>query len=525
MTTDFTRDRWGRPVIIPPGGGKPTAYGRFSSHGQILEDRFGLERWKVRVAGRGLTLRSDLYAQVAACPADDTSRLDELMQAALDAGGASVGAGIGTALHEFTARVEAGEIGLDDVPDPWRADVETYLATINAYGLSVVTDLVEVQLVNDVLQLAGTADRFLRRASDGRLVCADLKTGKKISANPLAYIVQLAAYANSMLYDIATGERREVGDVDLECGLIIHLPSGEARCELYEVDLIAGWEVAQVASEVKSWQKRKGLVQKISEVTHGSAPSVTAAVEHSSPGAPAADIRRDWVRDRIKSVVTHSPEAGAALATKWPVDVPTIRSGHPHSAEELDQIVALLTRIEAEYLVPFSEPDPTAPKPAKRKTKAAAASKAPSVIDEGALVDDSDLDALKSTIAGLSADQQALIGSWTSEAAAAGRTVSLRILASVRRWSIARAMVFLARLDEADVARAAMALVVPDAAQPSIPLGAIFGALSSDEANRLADIALAIPDGPLGIEYADGAVVITGDTSAMLAPLHNTTGE
>ena len=48
MAADFTRDRWGRPLIIPADGGKAIAYGRFSSHGSVLEDKFALEKWKIR---------------------------------------------------------------------------------------------------------------------------------------------------------------------------------------------------------------------------------------------------------------------------------------------------------------------------------------------------------------------------------------------------------------------------------------------------------------------------------------------
>ncbi len=50
MAADFTRDRWGRPLIIPADGGKAIAYGRFSSHGSVLEDKFALEKWKIRTS-------------------------------------------------------------------------------------------------------------------------------------------------------------------------------------------------------------------------------------------------------------------------------------------------------------------------------------------------------------------------------------------------------------------------------------------------------------------------------------------
>jgi len=90
MAAEFQRDRWGRPMIIPTGGGKAIAYSRFSSHGQVLEDRFGLEKWKIRTSALGLVARQDLFAQLASIPADDSKRIDEILTQALEAGGGSV---------------------------------------------------------------------------------------------------------------------------------------------------------------------------------------------------------------------------------------------------------------------------------------------------------------------------------------------------------------------------------------------------------------------------------------------------
>ena len=158
--SDFNRDRWGRPLIIVPGETKPIPYTRFSSHGQCLEDRFGLEKWKIRTAGKGLALRSDLYAQVAACPADDSRRLDSLMEAALEAGGSSVGAGLGTALHEFTQNFDLGTATLADIPEPWRYDVEAYADLFAGFDVGADEGAVGsfVEPVSGTSQLQGVVD-------------------------------------------------------------------------------------------------------------------------------------------------------------------------------------------------------------------------------------------------------------------------------------------------------------------------------------------------------------------------------
>jgi len=258
---DFERDRWGRPLIVPPNAkGKPVAYSRCSSFGAVLEDRFNLELWKVRTACIGLAQQPHLLAQVAACKVDDSKTLNRLAEEALNFGGSRTGAGLGTALHQFAERVDVGELSVDAVIDPWGADVRAYLAALDAHGLSVVHELTEVALVHDELRVAGTADRFYRR-DDGRLVCADLKTGKKIGDSPLAYVVQLAAYATALRYDVERGVRSPVGDVDTSTGLLVHLPAGKAMCTIYEVDLVAGMELARLAGRVRAAQKRKDLVR------------------------------------------------------------------------------------------------------------------------------------------------------------------------------------------------------------------------------------------------------------------------
>ncbi len=60
----WTRDRWGRPLVIPPGGGKPVPYGRPSGFGIVLEDRFGLNKWQTRMAVDGVIARPDLAALI-----------------------------------------------------------------------------------------------------------------------------------------------------------------------------------------------------------------------------------------------------------------------------------------------------------------------------------------------------------------------------------------------------------------------------------------------------------------------------
>jgi hypothetical protein len=64
-------------------------------------------------------------------------------------------------------------------------------------------------------------------------------------------------YANGLRYNPETGERTALHeDLDWTSGLLIHLPP-TGGCALYELDLIKGWEAAQLAVRVIKAQKWK----------------------------------------------------------------------------------------------------------------------------------------------------------------------------------------------------------------------------------------------------------------------------
>ena len=102
------RDRYGRYLIKPAGGGKPKAYTRATTWAKALDDQGGLINWSMRMCALGLVTRKDLYAQVAAARKDDRDALSKLVENAKEAGGGSEGAGLGTAEHKFTERVDLG---------------------------------------------------------------------------------------------------------------------------------------------------------------------------------------------------------------------------------------------------------------------------------------------------------------------------------------------------------------------------------------------------------------------------------
>jgi hypothetical protein len=243
--TDVPRDRWQRPLIIPPDGGRPQPYARWSSYGDVLEDRYNLEKWKVRTAAVGLADRPDLLLSVAA-HRDDKRKLDGLCEQALEAAKGTSAATTGTALHKLTEAVDAG-VPLPTLPPSAAADLDAYRAA--TAGLKVVA--VEQFVVCDEIRAAGTFDRVVE--VDGTRYVADIKTGDvKWGIGKIA--VQLAGYSRSVAYDPSDGSRTDL-DVDQDRALVIHLPQGEAVCSLLWVDIVQGWSGVLMARQVREWRK------------------------------------------------------------------------------------------------------------------------------------------------------------------------------------------------------------------------------------------------------------------------------
>jgi hypothetical protein len=251
------RNRWGQPLIVPPGGGKPVGYQRVTTFIKCLDDTAGLDLWKQRNVAMGLAVRPDLLLAVSSLAPGvlqendaDKKALNGICKEAMEAAGSSSRATIGTALHRITERIDRGETV--DILPVVAADVEAYKrATARFEWLHI-----ERMTVNDELQVAGTPDRIA--LVDGQPTVVDLKTGTSLW--PGSHAMQMGVYANSDLYNIATAERTPL-DVRLDKALVIHLPAGTGRCELVWVDIAAGWEAAQLAVMVRDWRKRRDLVE------------------------------------------------------------------------------------------------------------------------------------------------------------------------------------------------------------------------------------------------------------------------
>jgi hypothetical protein len=176
---------------------------------------------------------------------------------------------------------------------------------------------------------------------------ADLKTGTDLSYSWRSIAIQLAAYADAEhIYNYQTAERISLPTIDKDRAIVFHLPAGEARCELYWVDLNAGREGLELALNVRAWRKRNNLNERF---------------EEGKIIASTIVERQNWMIERIK----HMPEpAQKMLRALWPNEVPKIAECFN---EHIDLLIRIVAMLEAEHGVQFFTPDPTM-KPKPRKT-------------------------------------------------------------------------------------------------------------------------------------------------------------
>lgn len=254
--TEPKRDRWGRYILTDPETGEEHPWTRATTLADALNDAYGLTKWKMRTVVLGLVKRSDLLDLAYASDPDDQEQLDQLCEDALKAANADTKANQGTALHKFTARLDAGQ--LSRAPRQWKPDLDAYVAFKHDKGILTHPRFIERITAVPSLSVAGTMDRIVKH--EGVPKIADLKTGS-LAHKGMSIAVQLAIYAHGQsLWDQEHGLWQEMPKVSLKEGLVMHLPAGEVSPALYRVDLELGWKMAQIAYQVREWRKDKTLL-------------------------------------------------------------------------------------------------------------------------------------------------------------------------------------------------------------------------------------------------------------------------
>ncbi|MEU4984920.1 MULTISPECIES: hypothetical protein [unclassified Streptomyces] len=285
------RDGWGRPLIVPEGGGKAKGHTRTTTFIDCIEDKSNLIDWKARNVLIGMTRRPDLADKARELDPEDAAdkkRLNALVEQAEDAAGANEKSRKGTYLHDLSEYVDRG----DPLPKTIsEADLDDMAAYIMATSVLKVIAIEQFVVVPE-LGVGGTFDRLAfydGPGPDGKPIAGnfitDTKTGN-IKYGALKMASQLAVYSRGKLYDhthfpapdkddkkaFAAWKKQEftaeqaaqayspLPPVNQDWGIIVHLPAGEGVCNLYWVNLNIGWAMANLALEVRKARSTKGAM-------------------------------------------------------------------------------------------------------------------------------------------------------------------------------------------------------------------------------------------------------------------------
>jgi hypothetical protein len=357
---DVPRDRWGRYLLPHPVTGRQQPWTRTTTLAKSVADTFALSMWQQRMAVKGITLRPDLYALASGYDVSaDKDDLNSVCEQARNAAGDKVAANLGTAMHNFTARVDKGE--KVNIPLTMQSDVDAYVAALAAYGLRIVPHLIErrVTLTRDLAgeDVAGTFDRVYEATRDvdltmadktlvhlkaGDRVIGDLKTGRDLGYGWGEIAIQETIYAHAInqngVWDPAgqvwetdpvSGSGAPGGAVREDVGIVVHLPiqkkPGVPACTMWAVDLAQGWEAVKLCVQVRKWRKARKIASQLDVVDQ---PQRPAAVPAPVVDGDAAEVVN---RRSARELAEGKPQAPASG-----YDRPTAAqvAGHPSVARE-----------------------------------------------------------------------------------------------------------------------------------------------------------------------------------------------
>lgn len=484
------RDRWGRYLLPVPGSAKPVAHTRVTTLVKAIDDTSNLEKWACRMTAIGLSERQDLRALVAASK-DDKNALNRIVDQAKEAARSGAGANIGTALHSMCEQLDAG---LETEFGEFAADIEAYRSTLAANGVEILPDWMETIVRVPGLGVAGTFDRIVR--VNGKTYVVDLKTGS-IDYGFTAIPAQLACYSRGQAwtgsYDLAEDCYIDLPDVDQERGLIIHLPANQATCTLHWVDLLAGWEFAQLCHQVREVRKRKDTIAPYTAALP-TMPAVAAVPDQT------LEERKQWAIGRIKAL---SPNARESFGLMWPAENGAVAEWL-NTHERIDVVTKALDAAEAAVQAPFGASDPTlmvAPEPPAQPEPA---DDQPD--PDGRTITDEEYSALVERVKGSPAID--VLQAWNTQAHEAGHSFSAATRRE-RQAAILTAALMCAPQGD-DTTRTLVEVVIGEELQTTFPTGAVLGTLTTEQARRLLEIARAMALDPNALSFdAEGRPQVT----------------
>lgn len=305
--SDFDSNGLGQYLVMRPSDGKLVGYTRVTSYIRGIEDDSGIVKWKLRVLLEGIAAAEEMGTAATAAVRDLTHNrdlaiakarkadrkgklatgelatyiegawrdfkraLDKLADELFEIGGGREKAAKGTDLHALFElhdtegmQAVADLATLGQITPADLADVEAYAELVSSWGIDFVD--VERVVVNDavaaptpskpgrVIGVAGRLDRTgyvkLPGETRRRKRVIDVKTGS-LEYSKAEISRQLASYAMSVGYDLDTHEREDL-KLDQKTAVVIHLPAGSAKAELWAVDLVAGRKGLKIIADIRA---------------------------------------------------------------------------------------------------------------------------------------------------------------------------------------------------------------------------------------------------------------------------------
>jgi hypothetical protein len=286
-----SKKRAGNTVQCPRCKGKvevERSYKRASSYGEVLEDKTNLMAWGGRMVLIGAATDPTLLREVLDKNPEfkqDKDWLNRRAESAKKVAGAEEKADKGTYLHGLSELRDLGQELPSGVTYEDIIDMDAYARGTTWLDIHLMEKLVVV----DSVGVAGTPDRVSRPlieivAPDGKvfgpndLLITDLKTGT-VEYGALKMCVQLALYSRGKVYEFAAEKledtRIDMGNVSQEWGLIMNLPAGTGKLEIYWANLTLGWEAVELSGIVRQMRNRgrKALTPLVMETTTTEAAS------------------------------------------------------------------------------------------------------------------------------------------------------------------------------------------------------------------------------------------------------------
>ena len=288
---------------------------------------------------------------------------------------------------------------------------------------------------------------------------------------------QLAAYAfgEEMLDD--DGKAQPMPEI--KHGVVVRFAI-DGSYEVVGCDINLGWEYFKAAKHLHSMTPKQMLL--------GRMPSPTADPDEQPR-------RADNLRKRITYIKDNYPAALQELVQQWSPSMPTMKSDHVHTMQQLNEINQLVTRIEAAHTVAFN--DIIIKPPPAKKQEPIAVTELPS---DNLLVDEDEIIRLRNKLAESSTRVQMAAKTLAKEASAARKSISLSGKPTLRRAALVEFM--LNALNDAEgSADLLIAITETLGYKTDQPLGAILGGCDIYQITQMSEMLSQIRDGKSAVTY------------------------